>query len=149
MEKTCVYCKRRFAVNPRIYNQQYCSNPECQRVRKRKWQKEKLARESDYRSNQAAAQKEWCSRNKGYWREYRNKNPAYAERNRQQQKDRNRRKGSMHGIAKMDALRAENIITSGRYRLVPLCSDRIAKMDALIVEIDVVSKGCSIEQQGP
>ena len=56
---------------------------------------------------------------------------------------------SMHGIAKMDALRAENIITSGRYRLVPLCSDMIAKMDALIVEIDVVSKGCSIGLQGP
>lgn len=149
MEKTCVVCKRRFVANPRICNQQYCSRPECQRVRKRKWQREQLAKESDYRGNQAAAQKGWCGRNKGYWREYRKKNPEYTARNRKQQKERNRRRRSMHGIAKMDALRTENIISSGRYRLVPLCNDMIAKMDALIVEIDVVSMGCSIGLQGP
>ena len=149
MEKTCVYCKRRFiAVHVKLCNQQYCSRPECQRARKRKWQREKLARDSAYRENQAAAQKEWSSRNKGYWQEYRRKNPAYAERNRLKQRERNHRRGSGAKIAKMDASGTENIITSGCYRLVPLCNDMIAKMDAVIVKIDVVSRGCSVGMQG-
>jgi len=121
---------------------------ECQRARKRKWQREKRAKDSAYRDNQAAAQREWCSRNKGYWREYRRRNPAYTERNRQQQRERNRRRRSGAKIAKMDASGAKHIISSGRYQLVPLCNGVIAKMDAVIVEIDVVSMGCSMGVQG-
>jgi hypothetical protein len=149
MEKTCVYCKRRFiAVHAKLCNQQYCSRRECQRARKRKWQREKLARDIAYRENQAAAQKEWCSKNKGYWKEYRRKNPDYAERNRLKQRERNRRRRSGDEIAKMDASGTENIITSGSYRLVPLCNDGIAKMDAVIVKIDVISRGCRAGVQG-
>jgi len=44
-------------------------------------------------------------------------------------------------IAKMDSLSPQNIIPFGRYRLVPLEADLIAKMDSLIVEIGVVSGG--------
>jgi len=149
MEKTCAHCNRKFVANPRQNNQQYCSRSECQRARKRKWQRGKLAKDSDYRENQAAAQKEWCDRNKGYWKEYRRRNPAYAERNRQQQRKRNWLKRSRAGIAKMDASGTENVISSGRYRLVPLSNGEIAKMDALIVEIGVVSRGCSVGVQGP
>ena len=122
MEKTCVCCKRKFVPNPRLCNQQYCSRSECQRARKRKWQREKLAKDSAYRDNQAAAQREWCSRNKGYWRDYRRRNPVYTERNRIGQRERNRLRRS---------------------------GPEIAKMDALIVEIDVVSRGCSMGVQGP
>jgi len=122
MEKTCSFCKREPLTNHRLLNQQYCSRPECQRARKRRWQKEKLAKDSAYRENQAAAQKGWCRRNKDYWKEYRRRNPAYAERNRQKQRERNRRRRS---------------------------GCEIAKMDALIVEIGVISRGCSIETQGP
>jgi hypothetical protein len=149
MEKTCVCCKRKFVPHSRLCNQQYCSRSECQRARKRKWQREKLAKDSAYRDNQAAAQREWCSRNKGYWREYRRRNPVYTERNRIGQRERNRLRRSGPEIAKMDASGAEHIISSGRYRLVPLCNGVIAKMDALIVEIDVVSRGCSMGVQGP
>jgi hypothetical protein len=149
MEKTCVFCKRKFLANPRLCYQQYCTRSECQRARKRKWQREKLAKDSDYKYNQEAAQKGWCSRNKGYWREYRRRNPAYTEHNRQQQRGRNRRRRSGAEIAKMDSSEAKNIISSGRYQLVPLCNGVIAKMDACIVEIDVVSRGCSMEVRGP
>ena len=145
MEKTCACCRRIFVTNPRINNQLYCSRPECQRTRKRKWQREKLAKDSAYRDNQAAAQKEWCSRNKGYWKEYRKRNPAYAERNRQSQRERNGQRRSK--IAKMDASGQKTTISSGRYRLVPLTEDVIAKMDALIVEIAVVSSSCLREAQ--
>ena len=41
----------------------------------------------------------------------------------------------------MDALTYENNIISGKYELVPVKSDMIAKMDALIVEINTISRG--------
>jgi hypothetical protein len=31
---------------------------------------------------------------------------------------------------------------SGRYKLVPIAAQKIAKMDAFIVEIDVIKEGC-------
>ncbi len=142
MEKTCLCCKRRFIPHPAVGHQRYCSDPECQRTRKRKWQKEKLSEDSDYRANQAWAQRQWRSRNKSYWREYRRRNPAYTERNRDCQKGRNRRRRSERGIAKMDEQKGKTLIPSGRYRLVPLWNPEIAKMDELIVELGVISGVC-------
>jgi hypothetical protein len=144
MEKTCLCCKRRFKAHPAVRDQRYCSDPDCQRTRKRRWQKEKLSRDSDYRANQAEAQRQWRGRNRDYWRQYRRKNPAYTERNRLRQRERNRGRRSGSGIAKMDELTGESVIRSGRYRLVPFCNPGIAKMDELLVEIAVVSKGCGL-----
>ena len=149
MEKTCECCQRRFIPHPAVRHQQYCSDPECQKTRKRDWQKEKLASDGDYRANQAAAQREWRSRNGDYWREYRKRNPAYTEGNRIRQRERNRRRRSGSGIANMDELRGKIVIRSGRYRLVPLCNLGVAKMDELIVEIGVIARGCSMGVQGP
>jgi len=42
----------------------------------------------------------------------------------------------------MDESTPQNLIVSGRYRLVPLCNGQIAKMDELIVEIGVLSRHC-------
>jgi len=148
MEKRCECCKRRFIPRPAVCHQEYCSNPECQKARKRAWQKEKLASDSDYRANQAEAQRQWRSRNRDYWRQYRKRNPTYTEGNRIRQRERNRRRRSGSGIAKMDELSGKNVITSGRYRLVPLCNSGIAKMDELIVELGVISRGCAIGEQG-
>jgi len=148
MEKTCACCERRFIPHPAVRHQRYCGDPECQKARKRKWQREKLAKDSDYRQNQAAAQRRWCSRNRDYWREYRERNPAYTEGNRMGQRERNRRRRSGSGIAKMDELSGKNVITSGRYRLVPFCNQGIAKMDELIVEIGVISRGCGLGVEG-
>ena len=144
MERTCACCGRTFLPHPALAKtivQRYCSDPACQRARKRRWQKAKLASDNDYRETQADAQRRWCGRNRDYWRQYRQRNPEYAERNRQRQRERNRRRRLGAGIAKMDALQAENAIIPGRYRLVPVCNGVIAKMDALIVEIGVISKG--------
>ena len=114
MEKKCLCCKRGFIPHPAVRDQRYCSDPECQRARKRKWQKEKLATDSDYRANQAEAQRQWRSRNKDYWKQYRKKNPAYTERNRMGQRERNRRRRSGPEIAKMDELIVElGVISRG------------------------------------
>lgn len=117
-------------------NQQYCSEAQCQKTRKKRWQKRKLVTDSAYRDNQSDARKEWVKKNSDYWKKYRERNPAYEERNRLLQRERNRRrKRGTSVIAKMDELTPRKVIASGRYRLVPV----IANMDELIVEIGVIS----------
>lgn len=148
MEKRCLCCKRPVIAHPAVAHQRYCSDPECQKARKRNWQKEKLARDPDYRANQADAQRQWRSRNRGYWREYRSKHPAYTEANRICQRERNRRRRAGSEIAKMDEQMAKTVIRSGRYRLVPLDGGGIAKMDELIVEIGVIPEGCRMGAEG-
>lgn len=140
MEKTCPHCGKGFLPHPAVLNQRYCGSADCQKARKRKWQKEKLKRDPDYRENQAAAQKAWQRRNKDYWSAYRKKNRTYAEQNRLHQKERNRQRRM---IAKMDELSAKSLVSPGRYRLVPLYG-KIAKMDELIVEIGVVARECAV-----
>ena len=67
------------------------------------------------------------------------------ERNREHQRERNlHRRGQDTGrlsIAKMDASMPKSSINPGRYLLSRVDNERIAKMDALIVEINVVSGG--------
>jgi hypothetical protein len=137
MEKTCPHCQRPFLPHPAVRKQQYCGSADCQRVRKRLWQKAKLARDPAYWENQAAAQRAWRQRNPEYWRQYRERHPAYREVNRLRQRERNQQR---RPIAKMDAPPANTAILPGRYRLVPL-SGPIAKMDALIVELGIVAGG--------
>jgi len=113
MEKRFECCEGGFIPYPAVGGQRYCSNPECQKTRKRKWQKEKLSRDSDYRGNQAEAQRQWRDRNRDYWRHYRRRNPAYTEKNRMGQRERNRRRRSGSEIAKMDELKGKSVVRSG------------------------------------
>lgn len=147
MDKTCECCKKWFAPRPTVRNQRYCSTPECQKERKLRWQRRKLAHDNDYRKNQAAAQQAWRAKNSDYWKEYRKKHPDYAERNRIKQRERNkkRRPPPEVVIAKMDESTPRNNIVSGQYRLVPLCNGKIAKMDEFIVEIGVISRHCGVQ----
>jgi hypothetical protein len=64
----------------------------------------------DYRDNQARAQRAWSERHREYWREYRGSHPEYRERNRQQQRVRNARRGAPGNsgvIAKRNAWRVK------------------------------------------
>lgn len=141
----CKHCHKSFSPRPQNPDQQYCSEPDCQRARKRIWQQRKLLADPDYQVNQRAAQSSWQEKNPDYWSKYRERNPDYVERNRDRQRERNlHRRGQDSGrppIAKMDASIPESSIIPGRYLLSRVDSGRIAKMDALIVEINVVSGG--------
>jgi hypothetical protein len=143
--RKCKHCHQNFSPRPQNPDQQYCSERACQRARKRIWQNRKLLADPDYHANQSAAQSSWQERNSDYWSKYREKHPDYVERNREHQRERNlRRRGqdtSLLPIAKMDASMPESAINSGRYLLSRVADGRIAKMDALIVEINVVSGG--------
>lgn len=129
----CACCRRILPRNPRVKNQRYCGSTECQRARKRKWQREKMDLDPDYRTNQRESQHSWQQRNPDYWQRYRRKNTNYCRRNRELQRRRD-------DLAKMDTLnRIFNDITT-TYLISPEPGNRI-KMDALEVKIIPVSTG--------
>ncbi len=104
---------------PRNKCQIFCSKPDCQRVRKTLWQKQKLATDPEYKEGQRLSQKKWLQNNLDYWKGYRHRNPEKNDRNRSLQKIRNMKirqdravckLSKTIGIAKMDAVK--NFITS-------------------------------------
>jgi len=148
MDRTrCAACEALFTRRRNVPDQRFCSKPECQRERRRRWQRQKLKADPDYRANQAAAQRRWRERHPDYWRRYRHSHPAYTERNREQQRQRNRKRAraatgpSPPGVAKMDVYESETAVPSGTYRLIPVAGEKFAKMDAYLVEMHVLSRG--------
>ncbi len=144
-QKYCAACNDRFTPRPNVPDQRFCSKPECQRERRRRWQRKKLKKDADYRANQAAAQKRWRKRNPDYWCRYRQSHPEYTARNREQQHQRNRNRSrvvtspSPPVIAKMDEYESQRPIATGTYRLVPVTGPGIAKMNEYFVEMRVLS----------
>jgi hypothetical protein len=144
----CQNCREEKFFNPRFKgHQSYCGDPLCQRARKRLWQKEKIAADEAYRNRQSACLRQWRKKRPlhEYQKNYRESHPEYVEKNRQQQTIRNRRgakkaqSAAPKKIVKMDRLES-SLIKSGTYVITPLnieASEKIVKMDALIVELQV------------
>jgi hypothetical protein len=136
--KHCAACGQSFRPRPQAPNQSYCSAHACQRERRRRWQRAKLQSDPDYRDNQSSAQRAWLDRNPDYWREYREAHPDYVERNRNRQRTR-RTLTKTIPVAKMDVSMPLQALPSGVYCLQRVVAPGVAKMDAWIVEITVVS----------
>jgi len=118
--------------------QNYCSRPECQRERRKLWQLQKRRSDKDYKANQLQCQRRWRESHPDYWQQYRSAHPEYVLRNREQQRARN----AVHqdsSIAKMDSSALISPIASGTYRLTAAEEGEIAKMDAWIVKITLLS----------
>ncbi len=144
-KQRCAGCGERFDARRNVLQQRFCSKPECQRARRARWQREKMAQDADYRANQAEAGRRWRERHPQYWREYRRAHPEYTARNRARQRHRNRRQrgpsGGPSAIAKMDAYTHPTAVHSGTYRLIPVAGPGVANMDAYVVEMHVLSDG--------
>lgn len=137
-------CGVLFTPCPQVPNQEYCSKKECQRARKRVWNRMKLASDEDYREARRDAQKNWRKKNSDYWKQYRARKKDYVQKNRQQQRTRNRKQQQVdldNRIAKIDESLAKNTVLTGRYRIIPIRGDIIAKADESIVEIIAISAG--------
>ena len=145
MEKTCACCNKTFIPLPTVRNQQYCSEAQCQKTRKKRWQKIKLVTEQRVQGESKRCPERMGQEERRLLEEVSGTNPAYTARNRLLQRERNRRKRGPSVIAKMDKLTPRKTIASGRYRLVPV----IANMDELIVEIGVISAGFVDHPAGP
>jgi len=137
--RCCSCCKQAFHPRAQCPGQKYCSRDACQQARKRRWQRNKLKSDPAYRENQQAAQQHWRVLHPSYNHDYRLKHPDYVARNREQQ----RRRDQTSRLAKMDASIGETSIPSGRYKLTPIHTSDLAKMDAWMVNISVVSTSCA------
>jgi hypothetical protein len=126
-KKRCKHCQRLFSPRANIKDQKYCSNKDCQRARKRQWQRRQMATDLDYRTNQKEAKQNWQERNADYYQKYRKNHPEYVRRNRELQKARDQKRGDR--LAKMDAYQAKNNLNPGVYKVVAVAGD-LAKMDA-------------------
>lgn len=137
--KLCAACGQLFMPRPQTPTQTFCPAHDCQRERRRRWQRAKLHHDPDYHDNQIRAQQAWNQRNPDYWRQYRNTHPTYVERNREMQRERNRRQKDQP-IAKMyaSAPASASRLPSGVYCLMPLKDPGIAKMGGWIVEITML-----------
>ncbi len=133
-QNKCVHCGNPFEPNPRLKKQDYCRGKECQLARKRKWQKERLRTDPDYKANQLDCQQRWHERHPGYYKRYRERNRQSAERNRLMQRYRNSRRPTQKVIAKMDAFESSPSGRPGLFYLLPV----IAKMDALTQKFIII-----------
>jgi len=140
--KQCAGCGKPFRPRAQTPKQCYCASPACQRERRRRWQVKRRQSDLDYQDNQSRAQVSWAERHPDYWREYRRTHPAYSERNRSLQRERDARRRE-RVLAKMDVWTRDSPVPSGTYRLRPVTREDLAKMDAWMVEITVVSKECA------
>jgi len=90
--RCCRYCHQIF--QPSIYRpqQSVCSQPDCQRRRRSDYHRERIRNDSAYAEDVRASQKKWRQANRDYWKPYRQQHPEAAERNRNQQRQRDQKR---------------------------------------------------------
>ncbi|CAL7959134.1 conserved hypothetical protein [Gammaproteobacteria bacterium] len=136
-ENRCQHCGG-YLVKYRNPNQRYCSEAACQRQRKNLWRRNKLSTDGDYRSNQNAATRKWRQSHHDSWQPYRTTHPAYVIRKRERQRIRDQQSKDLYR-AKSDASTPHKLVTSGTYHLIPVTESHLAKSDALIVKIALIT----------
>ncbi len=144
MQKTiiCKNCEKEKPANPRLKgNQEYCGDPECQRARKAAWQREKMAKDADYRADKKESNKQWRKNRPAhqYQRPYREQHPDYVEDNRNKQRIRNQKRRENVSTEKIVKIDAFTSIEPDTYIMTPYEKDvsgKIVKMDALLVELE-------------
>jgi hypothetical protein len=91
-ERRCRYCQQVFQPSKFQRLQVVCSGAECQRKRRTEYHRNKIASDREYREVCRDSPRKWRSRNPDYWKQYRQKNPISADRNRSQQQLRDRKR---------------------------------------------------------
>jgi hypothetical protein len=90
--RRCLYCRGLYF--PSIYRPQQviCSQPECQRRRKREYHRRKLETDAIYRQVVRDSQKQWWAEHGDYQRQRRQQRPALVKKNQEQQRERDRKR---------------------------------------------------------
>ncbi len=91
--KRCRFCGELFTPNPRLKGKQYaCRKPECQRQRHRANCREWNHAHRDHFRGRFPQTRAWLDRHPGYFAEYRRGHPAAADRHRDAERERLRRR---------------------------------------------------------
>ena len=144
----CAACHKLFHPRHQSPHQKFCSTPECQRERKRRWQKARRASDPDYRDNDIQANRRWRSQHPDYWREYRRNHPQSVIQNRDKQRERDRarrlkplQRSTLSDLANEDASSHSFPLETGTYRMIPVTGGDLVNVDACLVKIALLSGG--------
>lgn len=90
--RCCRYCQQSF--QPSLYRplQSVCSQPDCQRRRRRDYHRRKLQSDPLYRQVVSDSQRKWREAHPDYSGHYRQQHPAAAEHNRRRQRRRDQKR---------------------------------------------------------
>ena len=147
-QRRCVACRELFHPRPQSPEQKFCAAAQCQRERKRRWQKARRASDPDYRDNDLQANRNWRRRHPEYWRAYRRQHPQSVIQNREKQRERDRAKRlnppqpplTRH-LANEDASSLPFSVETGTYRMIPVTENLLANENACLVKIALISAG--------
>lgn len=92
---TCHHCGQTATGNHRLKKKQkYCSAKTCQQARIRAWKNREYKKSKRFKAKSLSAQASWRKKRPSYeyQRDYRASHPAYEERNRIQQRNRNKKR---------------------------------------------------------
>jgi hypothetical protein len=89
--RLCPYCQQAFQPAPFHPQQLVCSQPECQRQRRRDYHRRKIRSDPLYAQVVRDSQKKWRDAHPGYQGQYRKDHPQVVEQNRHQQHTRDQR----------------------------------------------------------
>jgi hypothetical protein len=92
VERRCPYCHQLFSPAKCQPKQAVCSAPECQCRRCADYRRARLAGQEDYREACRQSARQWRKQHPDYWTEYRSAHPDSADRNRQMQRSRDRKR---------------------------------------------------------
>ena len=141
----CANCNDLLTPTPQVPKQTYCSKPNCQKARRKQWQKNRLQSDPDYKANQSRAQKAWTEKNPNYWRELRQTGPDYGNSDLAEQDF--LKQDPLKPSIKMDSLTAtqnlKKALFDGVFRLKVLAQPQSGKMDVWIVELSSIHTGYS------
>ena len=147
-QRRCAACRKLFHPRPQSPEQKFCAAAQCQRERKRRWQKARRASDPDYRDNDLQANRNWRRRHPEYWRAYRRQHPQSVIQNREKQRERDRAKRlnppqpplTRH-LANEDASSLQLPFETGTYRMIPVTGGDLANENACLVKIALLSGG--------
>jgi len=88
-KKRCSICGRWYRPDPRTRGHQVsCGQASCRKERKRRANKSWQIRHPGYDTSRQAKKRDWAQAYPDYWRQYREKHPAYAARDNKRRRER-------------------------------------------------------------
>ena len=145
----CLHCGRRVISNPKLKHltQCYCGSKECQKARKRNFERIKYKNDLSWRSRKLDKTGERKKRKASqfnpqyfsqYQRAYRASHPGYVISNREKQRERNARKRDKTGlttkIVNPDTLMLKPSDNEQIYAMYAIDSRKIVNPDTLMLE---------------
>jgi len=143
----CQHCGRSCQRNPRVKDQAYCSQKECQQARKNEWEKKRYRTNKRYREARLKSQKKWRKSypHKKYQKEYRSRRPDYVvccyEK---QNKSYHERREAGQKALEQNNVNTDAIFTQpgrdGLYKLIPMDGTKNnVNTDTFIVKMQILS----------